>query len=121
MRLLADENIPAALVRLLRKAGFDLIYVAENGPGLADDDVLDFAFNEKRPILTEDRDFGEIVFRQKRKVPGVVMLRLSAAERTHWPRIIELLRLHEDRIHGSYVVIDSKRVRIRPLPVQRDA
>lgn len=121
MRLLADENIAAPLVRMLRKQGFDVDYVAELQPGLSDDGVLALAVRERRPILTEDRDFGELVFRQKRDVPGVIMLRLPAAERAHWPRVVALLQLHEKKLPGSYVVIDSKRLRMRPLPDPHDA
>jgi hypothetical protein len=78
--------------------------------------VLALATREGRPLLTEDRGFGELVFRQKRGVLGVVMLRLPAAERAHWPRVTKLLRDYEEKLRGSYVVIDAKRLRIRPLP-----
>lgn len=120
MRLLADENIPAPLIRILRERGFDLLYVAEFQPGLTDSEVLALASRESRPILTEDRDFGELIFRQKRSVPGVVMLGLPVAERSHWPRVIRLLQQHEIKIHGSYAVIDAKRMRMRPLPDPND-
>lgn len=116
MRLLADENIPAPLVKTLRQQGIDLLYVAELHSGLSDADVLALPAKEGRPILTEDRDFGEMVFRQKKAVPGIVMLRLPAAERAHWARVAKLLRAHEQRLLGAFVVIGAGRLRIRPLP-----
>jgi uncharacterized protein with PIN domain len=66
-RLLADENIAASLVRALREDGIDVSYVAELASGITDDEVLDLAKAEARLLLTEDKDFGELVFRMKRR------------------------------------------------------
>jgi len=80
--LLADENVPASLVRVLRDRGGDILYVAELEPGITDEKVLNLSVTERRPILSEDRDFGELVFRLKHKAAGVVLLRLPAGDRS---------------------------------------
>lgn len=116
MRLLADENIPAPLVRELRDQGLDIRYVADMEPGISDSEVLSLSVNEKRPILTEDRDFGELVFRRGYRAYGVILLRLPVANRGHWPRIGKLLLEHQDRLDQAFAVIGKSIVRFRRLP-----
>src|SRR6516165_3389021 len=76
MRWLADECVDAALVSQLRDAGQDILYVAEVASGATDAEVLRRARNDSRLLLTEDKDFGELLFRLKLAVSGLVLLRL---------------------------------------------
>jgi len=71
MRWLGDECVSASLVMALRAAGHDVFYVAETAAGLSDTDVIALASRENRLLLTEDKDFGDLVFRWRRPVPGV--------------------------------------------------
>ena len=74
MRWLADECVDAPLVTRLRGAGHDVSYIAEIASRATDTEALRLAQDEGRLFLTEDKDFGEFVFRFKRAVPGVVLL-----------------------------------------------
>ena len=77
MRILANENMPLASVRLLRDAGFDVKAVGIDMPGITDRDVLKIAAAEQRAIVTFDRDYGELIFRHGHRPPcGVIYLRL---------------------------------------------
>jgi hypothetical protein len=60
---------------------YDVTYVAELAPGLTDNDVLAQSVTEERILLTEDRDFGELVFRGQKSAYGVVLLRIPSKER----------------------------------------
>jgi len=80
MLFLADECCDALVVRTLRELGHDVIYVAELAPGLADPDVLEQSVSEERILLTEDRDFGELVFRGQETAYGIVLLRIPPEE-----------------------------------------
>ena len=73
----ADECVDAALVSRLRAAGHDVFYAAELAPGSTDVELIQRAQTENRLLLTEDKDFGELVFRAGMLVPGVVLLRLD--------------------------------------------
>ncbi|WP_022947230.1 DUF5615 family PIN-like protein [Methylohalobius crimeensis] len=117
LRLLADENIAAPLVHVLRRANIDVIYVAEIASGITDDEVLEKARREGRLLLTEDKDFGELVFRMKRDLPGVIMLRLPIAPvEIYRSYVLSVLERYADKFSGCYTVIEQKRVRFRPLP-----
>jgi len=71
MKFLADECCDAALVRALRADGHNVLYVMESMRGATDEEILSRAFAEDRVVLTEDKDFGELVCRFRRPVRGM--------------------------------------------------
>jgi len=116
VRWLADECVDAALVARLRTAGHDVAYIAEIASGVTDTEALRRAQEEGRLFLTEDKDFGELVFRFKLPVPGVVLLRIDP-ERSHlkWTRFEAAIARFGEGLFGRYVVIEEARFRSRPL------
>jgi uncharacterized protein DUF5615 len=69
VRWRADECVAAPLVARLRKAGYDVTYMAEIAPAATDPEAIARAHHEGRLLLTEDKDFGELVFRWNWPVP----------------------------------------------------
>ncbi len=63
MNLLADESVDRPIVEQLRQDGHDVLYVAEMEPGIPDDVVLQRANEHQALLVTEDKDFGELVYR----------------------------------------------------------
>ena len=114
-KLLADENIATSLVHQLRSADWDVTYVAEFEPGLTDQDVLQRSVLEKRCLLTEDHDFGDLVFRQQRISTGIVLLRIPSQQDRDWSRVLHLLDRYRNKLTGSFTVIEPERIRFRPL------
>jgi len=86
MRFLADESCDFAIVRALRAAGHDVVAVTERLPGAEDQAVIDLAVREERILLTEDKDFGQLVHASRGGGRGVILLRYPVAARTHMPR-----------------------------------
>lgn len=70
MRFLADENVDREIVVELRSRGHEVAYVAEMEPGISGDKLLSLANGKKVILITADKDFGEIVFRQRRATAG---------------------------------------------------
>jgi predicted nuclease of predicted toxin-antitoxin system len=64
VNFLADENIDQPIVERLRQENHQVWYIAEIAPNISDDIVLKLALDEKAILLTSDKDFGELVFRQ---------------------------------------------------------
>ncbi|MFI5402090.1 MAG: DUF5615 family PIN-like protein [Planctomycetota bacterium] len=117
MRLLADENIHADIVAWLRSAGHDVSYAAETMPGEPDDSILRRANEEHRVLLTDDKDFGDLVVHRRLASAGVLLLRLrspSVAERVR--RLQAIWRSIEGRMPESFTVVGDRRVRVRPIP-----
>lgn len=116
MKLLADECCDRWLVEALRGAGHDVLFILESKPGATDDEVLALAFDEQRIIVTEDKDFGELVYRLKRPAHGIILIRINVINRNlKWPRFQKLIDTYLDRCSGRFVVIDENKFRFRPL------
>lgn len=117
LRLLADENFPGVVIAELRRRGHDVMWARTHMAGAPDRDVLARAVFEKRLVVTFDKDFGELVFRQARNASsGVLLFRIttgSSAEATR--RIVAILESRDDWT-GCFSVIDENGVRIRSLP-----
>ncbi|MEW5920437.1 MAG: DUF5615 family PIN-like protein [Bacillota bacterium] len=64
MKFLANENIPLKSIEVLRKKGFDVKSVSELFPGISDKEVLTFAKKEQRIILTFDKDYGYLLYKE---------------------------------------------------------
>ncbi len=77
MRFLADENVSRLVTELLRLSGFDVTSIGETKSGASDKDVLEAAAAGDCILITEDRDFGELVIRQQLGVRGMILLELD--------------------------------------------
>src|SRR5690348_5368985 len=77
MILLADENVQRTVVESLRQRGYDVRHIRELTPGVSDDEVLSMATRDSAILLTYDRDFGELVFRQRQVATGVILVRFA--------------------------------------------
>ena len=116
MNFLADECCDAGLVELLRADGHDVLYALEEQPGDSDDEVLRRAFKERRILLTEDKDFGELVYRLQKPASGIVLIRISVEDRhLKWPQLKKLLEMHGDCLFGAFVIVEVRKFRFRPL------
>jgi predicted nuclease of predicted toxin-antitoxin system len=117
MRFLADENVSRLVIERLRGRGFEVISIGDTRSGATDKDVLETANGQGCILITEDRDFGELVIRQRLSVLGLILLELdrlsNAAEAD---LVLEVVSLHGDKLLGNLVVIEPTRVRVRPLP-----
>jgi hypothetical protein len=65
MLLVADECVDFSIIECLRKRGIEVFAIVEQDPSIIDEDVLDIAVRMGAPLITEDKDFGELVFRLK--------------------------------------------------------
>ena len=116
MRFLADECCDAALVDALHDDGHDVIYAVVSQRGATDAEVLARAFSEDRILLSEDKDFGELVYRLRQPARGIVLLRFDIADRAlKIPRLRYLLEEEAEKLPGAFVVLEVDRVRVRPL------
>ena len=117
MRFLADENVSRLVIERLRSSGHDVISIAETKPSAPDEDVLNGADADDRILITEDRDFGEMVIRQRLGLRGMILLEL---DRLSNPReadtVAEVVSAHSARLFGNLIVIEPGRIRVRPLP-----
>jgi predicted nuclease of predicted toxin-antitoxin system len=117
MRFLADESCDFAVVRALRSADHDVLAIAEVSPREEDQDVMERAVREGRLLITEDKDFGQLVYAKMEKTGGVIFIRFPARVRRSLPAtVVEVVRRRGQRLIGSFTVLQPGRVRTGPSP-----
>lgn len=120
IRFVADESCDYAAVRALRAADYDVIAVAEAAPQTEDPDVLALAYQEDRILLTEDKDFGQLVFSVGQRAAGVVLFRFPPSARDELGQaVVEMCRRLGEGLRGSFVVLEPGKLRISRLPSQQ--
>jgi predicted nuclease of predicted toxin-antitoxin system len=114
LRFLADESCDFAVVRALREDGFDVVAVSEVTRRSDDREVIEQAGREKRILLTEDKDFGWLVFVSHTDSAGVVLIRFPGNARQALAKAVRrLVQEQGENLLESFVVIQPGYVRIR--------
>jgi predicted nuclease of predicted toxin-antitoxin system len=117
LKLLLDENIPPQVTTELRRSGYDAVHVREaNLRGHTDSDILAFAREKGRCLVTLDAEFADVRYHPLGSHAGIIRLKLGFAPSAVVAGVLasllpELARLPLDR--GALVVSDGKRYRVR--------
>jgi predicted nuclease of predicted toxin-antitoxin system len=116
MRWLVDECVDARIVPLLRADGHNVLHAAEVARGTSDVNVLRLAVAESRLLLSEDKDFGDLVIRRRIQVPGIVLLRVQPDILSlKWSRLRIAIEKFGEKLLGRCTVVEEFRFRSRGL------
>ncbi|MEE2927301.1 MAG: DUF5615 family PIN-like protein [Chloroflexota bacterium] len=87
--------------------------IYQGSPGLDDSDVLSLAVEDDRILITADKDFGEMVFRERRLHKGIILLRLADERSSNKLEVLNrLFQQHSDHLPDNFVVVTESTVRI---------
>ena len=112
MRFLVDESTGPAVAAWLCRKGHEVFSVYDQARGMADEDIIQKTFIENWILLTNDKDFGEKVYREKRPHKGIVLLRLEDERALVKIEIIKrLLEGYADRLSCQFVVVTESGIR----------
>jgi len=114
MNFLVDEGVDRQIVDKLRQDGHSVLYIAEMAPGIGDDEVLEMANEQGALLLTSDKDFGELVYRQGRLTAGVILIRLAGLSPIRKAKIVgSAIGQHSEELSTAFAVVTPATVRIR--------
>lgn len=120
MKLLLDQGLPRSAAELLCSKQIETIHVGEIGLWAAEDrEILQKAKEENSVVVTLDADFHALLALSNATSPSVIRIRI---ERLRAKELTELLlkvigECREDLEQGAAVVVETKRIRIRRLPL----
>jgi len=113
MRFVVDECTGPAVAQWLRQQNHDVISVFDEIRGADDKEVIKIASEQNRILITNDKDFGELVFREKKPHKGVILLRLEDERVANKIAVLKnLLKKYENSLSGHFIVVTETTVRI---------
>jgi predicted nuclease of predicted toxin-antitoxin system len=124
MRFVADENVDPRIIARLRQDGHEVYSVYESNRGLKNAEVLALANQRQAVLVTEDKDFGEMLQREGRKAVGVLLVRLPDKTVSLDQKVEMVAHTVEEyghRLQGSLTIIKPEGVRSRPIKQQMES
>lgn len=122
MRFVADQCVAGPIIDRLRADGWDVVAVRDTAPGILDPNVLGLAVQAGAVLLTEDKDFGELAYRNALPHCGIVLIRLDELRRDLRAEVLSAaVHQHQAELPGAFTVISPSGVRIRKPPASGDA
>jgi predicted nuclease of predicted toxin-antitoxin system len=112
--IIADESVDYLIVKTLRQVGYSVLAIVEISPSISDADVLKMAVENNALLITEDKDFGELVYRLGMKHCGILLIRLieySSQEKTNVT--VSAIKKHYDELMNVFAVLNENKLRIR--------
>jgi predicted nuclease of predicted toxin-antitoxin system len=110
--IVADESVDFRIVVQLREKGLHVYSISEQLPSSKDDAVLKFAHSIGALLLTEDKDFGELVFRLQMPHAGILLIKIEDTGRKI-PLVVDTVIRNYKEMLGKFSVIDGNKLRIK--------
>ena len=115
-KFLIDESCGRKLCVFLCEKGFDTLFVGDIFPSTLDQNVLSYAKNEQRVLITNDKDFGELLFRLQLPSAGIIFLRLKNDTILHRQQhTLQVITSFSNKLSTSFIIVTEGKVRIRKL------
>lgn len=116
IRFIADVNVEKPIVNYLSENGYDVKWVPDYNCEILDKDLLNMANAEKRILITNDKDFDELIFLQKKLSTGIILLRVKGQRAEDKVKLIKkLLQSYHAKLLNHFIVITDKKIRFIPL------
>lgn len=115
MNIIADENIAIQVVERLQKEGHNVKYTLQ-GQRITDDVVLNMAHQQKALLITDDKDFGELLILRQQPSSGVLLVRLAGFSPQEKAEVVaQVIHEHGDQLMNTLTVITPRGIRRRQL------
>jgi len=114
MIVLADENLHRAITTRLEADGHDVAHIGDLSPSISDDEVLALAVEREALLVTNDLDFGELVYTRGARHAGVPLIRLGEMPFIAQAELVaRTLQAHGEDLRQAFSVLSGSRLRIR--------
>jgi predicted nuclease of predicted toxin-antitoxin system len=112
MRFLVEECTGPKVAQWLREQMYEVFSVYDEARGIDDNDIIEKAYLENWILITNDRDFGEKIYRERRSHRGVIFMRLEDERAANKIEVLRrLLERYADKLEDRFVVATETRVR----------
>jgi predicted nuclease of predicted toxin-antitoxin system len=117
LKFVADESVEQPISRALERMGHEVWEVVLHASGIKDREVLERARQQEAILITADKGFGDLIYLEREKVRGVILLRLQGIPlRQMVQRVADAVEAHVQELEGSFLIVTSLQIRVRRLP-----
>jgi len=96
----------------LHEIGHNVYSIHEEMPGSSDDEVIKKSVADSRILITNDKDFGEKVYRQGYNHVGIILLRLVNERSSNKIAVLkQFLESYSNQIDNNFIVVNEGQVR----------
>ena len=114
--IIVDKNIDQEIIRNLIDNDFDILSIKKNSPGISDKDIISIAKSIKGIVLTEDKDFGELVFSHQITDCSVIFLRYKKPDLQDIIKaLINTLSIYISKPGLVFITITRSKIRVRSI------
>ena len=112
MRFLVDECTGPVVARWLREQGHQVFSIYESACGMGDEEIICKARDEDWILITNDKGFGEQIYKKQHSHHGVILLRLEDERAVcKIEALRRLLYAYSAQLCDRFVVVTEDRVR----------
>lgn len=113
MKFIVDECTGSSVAEFLKNNSFEVISIFNEFRGVSDDFILDKCINENYVLVTSDKDFGEMIFKQNKSHRGIILIRCEPNNfKTRIEVLNKLLDNFNQEIENNFIVVTNTKVRI---------
>jgi predicted nuclease of predicted toxin-antitoxin system len=114
--IIFDENIEVHWIQLIKNDGLEYFSIRESCFGISDREVIEIAKSKKGLIVTEDKDFGELVFSHGIQNVSVLFMRYDQPEYSQIEHyFLKCIKDYLDNPHPCFITITKNKIRIRTI------
>jgi predicted nuclease of predicted toxin-antitoxin system len=123
MKLIADENLHRRIITSLKSEGYEVYCIQDNNHGISDEEIVELYAMSDSIIVSEDKDFGDLIFLKKINTNAIILLRYSKLQNEVgliFPVLLNFLKEHSiEFLKGKFTVLTpfKKRIRIINQPI----
>ncbi len=114
MRFIIDVNVGRSIEKILIERGFDVISVRDIDPRMTDAEILNRAVKDDRIVVTQDKDFGELIYNSGKLHAGVLLLRMEGESRESRSKLFqEIIEKHIHILANHFCVYHNSSLRVK--------
>jgi predicted nuclease of predicted toxin-antitoxin system len=107
MKFLLDENIDRRIINFLTSLNHSATHIQDIKIGLSDIDILDLSVLKRSVVITFDKDFGELIFKDGKSHKGVILLRLEDQTAENTIKVLKIV-LKRKQLEDEFIVVSEK-------------
>lgn len=108
MKFLLDENIGKIVAKSLEKLGYSASRIRLIAPGIEDHNVLNLSVSRDSILITSDKDFGELIFKEGQSSVGIIFLRLQDESSDNKIKAIKQVLSQNRKIKNKFITVKEK-------------